>query len=508
MLACRIHAKDDLRIEAVDTPEVGPGQVLLRLGAGGICGSDIHYYYEGRNGSFIVREPLIPGHEASATVAAIGPGVTRVKVGDKVAVSPSHACGRCEGCREGREQLCRNMRFMGSASLYPHVQGMFSEFFVLGERQCYPVAGDVTLGELAFAEPLAVALHAIHRGTDLIGKSVLITGAGTIGCLTVMAARLAGAKSRDGVRHARSAAREGARSGRRPDAARRPRGRRAGDAAVRRLLRGVGQLRGAEVLRGGREARRHHRPGRHAAARAAAVRRQRADGEGARPEAARSAGASSSTGRSDYLSSRRVDVRPLLSGQFPLQDARQGVRAREGQDAEHQGAGRLRLMTCTSSRPQSPTSGGTTMTHIRTSVALDGRRARGGRHRCRRPRGRADQAQVGARLRDERAVPQVVGVGRRTRSRSAATASTRSPSTRPRSSARKPTSTRACSSAPSTSSSPGLSFAARTYPRIGVGYYPFTFRDADHLIAWAKSPAFRELADGYRESPAASRSSR
>ena len=195
MLACRIHAKDDLRIEPVDTPEVGPGQVLLRLGAGGICGSDIHYYYEGRNGSFIVREPLIPGHEASATVAAIGPGVTRVKVGDKVAVSPSHACGRCEGCREGREQLCRNMRFMGSASLYPHVQGMFSEFFVLGERQCYPVAGDVTLGELAFAEPLAVALHAIHRGTDLIGKSVLITGAGTIGCLTVIAARLAGAKS-------------------------------------------------------------------------------------------------------------------------------------------------------------------------------------------------------------------------------------------------------------------------------------------------------------------------
>ena len=92
MLACRIHAKEDLRIEPVAMPDVGPGQVLLRLGAGGICGSDLHYYYEGRNGSFVVREPLIPGHEASATVAAIGPGVTRVKAGDKVAVSPSHAC--------------------------------------------------------------------------------------------------------------------------------------------------------------------------------------------------------------------------------------------------------------------------------------------------------------------------------------------------------------------------------------------------------------------------------
>src|SRR4249920_3906526 len=195
MLACTIHAKEDLRIETLDSPQIGPGQVLIRLGAGGICGSDLHYYYEGRNGSFVVREPLIPGHEASGVVAKVGAGVTRVKPGDKIAVSPSHACGQCDYCREGREQLCRNMRFLGSASIYPHVQGMFSEFFVMGERQCYPVAGDVSLGELAFAEPLAVALHAVKRGTDLLGKSVLITGAGTIGCLTVITARLAGAKS-------------------------------------------------------------------------------------------------------------------------------------------------------------------------------------------------------------------------------------------------------------------------------------------------------------------------
>jgi L-idonate 5-dehydrogenase len=85
------------------------------------------------------------------------------------------------------------MKFLGSASVFPHAQGMFRERFVMDERQCYPVGGDVTLGELAFAEPLAVALHAVHRGSDLLGKSVLVTGAGTIGCLTVMAARLAGA---------------------------------------------------------------------------------------------------------------------------------------------------------------------------------------------------------------------------------------------------------------------------------------------------------------------------
>ena len=174
-------------------PAPGPGEVLLALGAGGICGSDLHYFFEGRNGSFVVREPLIPGHEASATVAAVGAGVTRVEVGDKVAVSPSHACGRCDYCRQGREQLCENMRFLGSASVFPHTQGMFRDHFVMGERQCYPVDSDISLGELAFAEPLAVALHAVNRGGDVLGKSVLITGAGTIGCLTVLAARLAGA---------------------------------------------------------------------------------------------------------------------------------------------------------------------------------------------------------------------------------------------------------------------------------------------------------------------------
>jgi len=195
MLACAIHAKEDLRIETMEMPVIGPSEVLVHLGAGGICGSDLHYYFEGRNGSFVIREPLIPGHEASGVVALVGADVKRVKEGDKVAVSPSHACGRCDYCREGREQLCTNMRFLGSASRFPHVQGMFQEYFVMGERQCYPVAAEVTLGELAFTEPLAVALHAIHRCGDLLGKSVLITGAGTIGCLTVIAARLAGAAS-------------------------------------------------------------------------------------------------------------------------------------------------------------------------------------------------------------------------------------------------------------------------------------------------------------------------
>jgi L-idonate 5-dehydrogenase len=192
-IAARIHAPRDLRLEQERAPELGPHDVELRLGAGGICGSDLHYFQHGRVGAFTVREPLIPGHEASGVVARLGPAVTRVAVGDKVAINPSHPCGRCDYCQAGRLNLCRNMRFLGSASVFPHVQGMFRERFVMGEAQLTPIPEDISLGELACAEPLSIGLHAVHRAGDLLGRTVLITGGGTIGCMSVLAARLAGA---------------------------------------------------------------------------------------------------------------------------------------------------------------------------------------------------------------------------------------------------------------------------------------------------------------------------
>ena len=192
-LTCRIHGAKDLRLEDDAAAELGPHDVEMRLGAGGICGSDLHYFQHGRVGAFVMREPLIPGHEVSGTVARIGAGVTRVKVGDKVAINPSHACGHCDYCNAGRLNLCRNMRFLGSASVYPHVQGMFRERFVMGERQLTPVTEAISLGELACAEPLSIGLHAVHRAGNLTGKTVLVTGGGTIGCMSVIAARLNGA---------------------------------------------------------------------------------------------------------------------------------------------------------------------------------------------------------------------------------------------------------------------------------------------------------------------------
>ncbi len=192
-LTCRIHGAKDLRLEDDAPAELGPTDVEMRLGAGGICGSDLHYYQHGRVGAFVMREPLIPGHEVSGTVARIGSGVTHVKVGDKVAINPSHACGQCDYCLGGRLNLCRNMRFLGSASVYPHVQGMFRERFVMGERQLTPVSEDISLGELACAEPLSIGLHAVHRAGNLTGKTVLVTGGGTIGSMCVIAAKLNGA---------------------------------------------------------------------------------------------------------------------------------------------------------------------------------------------------------------------------------------------------------------------------------------------------------------------------
>jgi L-idonate 5-dehydrogenase len=193
-LACTIHAALDLRLEQETPRPLGATDVLLRLGAGGICGSDLHYYKEGRVGAFVVREPLVPGHEASGIVDSVGSAVTRVKPGQKVAINPSHPCGRCDYCRQGRGNLCRHMYFLGSASIFPHAQGMFRERFVMGEAQLTPITEpEISLGEIACAEPLSIGLHAIHRAGPVLGETVLVTGAGTIGCMSVMAARLAGA---------------------------------------------------------------------------------------------------------------------------------------------------------------------------------------------------------------------------------------------------------------------------------------------------------------------------
>jgi L-idonate 5-dehydrogenase len=194
MRACVIHGAENLRIEQHETPALTPRGVLVRVRAGGICGSDLHYYFEGRNGDFVIREPLVPGHEVAGEVAEVGAEVTRLRAGDRVAIHPGRSCGRCSACREGRGNLCRNVFFMGSASRFPHMQGGFADYVLVDESQCHKVSPDLPFTTTAFAEPLAVALHATMRAGPLLGRSVLITGAGPIGQLVLLAVRRAGAE--------------------------------------------------------------------------------------------------------------------------------------------------------------------------------------------------------------------------------------------------------------------------------------------------------------------------
>jgi len=194
-LACTLHGPLNLTLDPQAVGEPGPGQVRVRLGAGGICGSDLHYYQHGRIGAFAIRAPFVPGHEASGTVDAVGAGVSRLHAGQRVAVNPSHPCGQCRACRAGRANLCDHMVFWGSAAIFPHLPGLFREHFLIGAQQLTPIEEDISLGEIACAEPLSIGLHAVHRAGPLLGRTVLVTGAGTIGCMAVMAARLAGAQT-------------------------------------------------------------------------------------------------------------------------------------------------------------------------------------------------------------------------------------------------------------------------------------------------------------------------
>lgn len=189
----RLYAQRDLKVEEADYAPPGPGEVLLAMAAGGICGSDLHYYQDGGFGPVRVREPIISGHEASGYVKALGDGVEGLTVGQLVAVNPSQPCGHCRFCDIGQPIHCLNMRFMGSAMRLPHENGMFRDRFVVPAIQCHAVGGDVSPGEAACAEPLAVCLHAVSQAGDLSGRSVLVTGAGPIGLLVVAAARHAGA---------------------------------------------------------------------------------------------------------------------------------------------------------------------------------------------------------------------------------------------------------------------------------------------------------------------------
>lgn len=193
--AAVLQAAGDVRVERRDPEPLARDAVLIALAYAGICGTDLHYFRDFANAGFPLHAPVVLGHEASGTVIETGAAVIGLQAGDRVVIDPLMACGACPSCRRGQRNLCERKRYPGSATTVPHIDGFFRERFTVPTSACHRVPADAELAELALVEPLACALHGVARAGAVLGRRVLVTGAGPIGTLAAAGARIAGAGS-------------------------------------------------------------------------------------------------------------------------------------------------------------------------------------------------------------------------------------------------------------------------------------------------------------------------
>lgn len=187
MKSAVFYGKHDLRIEESTIQKVGENEVLIKVKACGVCGTDIHIY-EGDKGAAEVTPPTILGHEFSGVVTGVGSNVQTYKVGDRVCVDPNCYCGTCEPCRNGVAHYCENMIGYGTT-----VNGGFSEYCVVNERQVYKIGDNTSFEEGAMAEPVACCLHGIDMCNIQPGHQVVVIGGGMIGLLMMQLAKISGA---------------------------------------------------------------------------------------------------------------------------------------------------------------------------------------------------------------------------------------------------------------------------------------------------------------------------
>jgi L-iditol 2-dehydrogenase len=188
MRASVLHAPGKLVVEERPVPVPGPREVLVEVGSVGVCGSDVHYYEHGRIGDFVVREPLVLGHEAGGRIISVGEGVEESRVGERVALEPGVPCRRCAHCRTGRYNLCPDVRFLAT----PPVDGAFCEYVVMPDDFAYPVPDSVSDDAAGLIEPLSVGVWANRTARVRPGGSLLVAGAGPIGLLVAQVARALG----------------------------------------------------------------------------------------------------------------------------------------------------------------------------------------------------------------------------------------------------------------------------------------------------------------------------
>ncbi len=195
-MACAVlHGVRDLRIEERPIPKPGPDEVLVRIARVGVCGSDVHYYTRGRIGDYVVRAPMILGHESAGTVVSVGREVKGFAEGDRVTIEPGYTCRKCFYCKSGHYNLCPDVTFMAT----PPVDGAFCEYVAWPADFCFALPDTLTFAEGAMMEPLSVGLWAAERGSVQPGDAVAIFGCGPIGLLTMQACRVAGATTIIGV---------------------------------------------------------------------------------------------------------------------------------------------------------------------------------------------------------------------------------------------------------------------------------------------------------------------
>lgn len=183
MKAAQILKPGDTRVTSVPEPAIGPDDVLIRVRAGGICGTDVHIF----KGEYEAIYPLIPGHEFSGEVAAVGASVTRFKAGDRVTADPNIPCNRCSFCQRNEPNQCRNLKAVGVTR-----DGAFAEYVSVHEGNVFPI-GTMSFKAAALIEPLACVVWGLKRVEIQAGDSVLVFGAGPMGCLLAQAAHHAGA---------------------------------------------------------------------------------------------------------------------------------------------------------------------------------------------------------------------------------------------------------------------------------------------------------------------------
>lgn len=180
-----------LTVEEVPLPPVAADEVLIKIAAIGVCGSDTHYYRHGRIGDFVVDGPLILGHECSGTIVAVGEEVPQSRVGERVAIEPQRNCRRCRECRAGRYNLCPNMEFYAT----PPIDGAFAEYAVIRTEFAHTVPDSLSDEAAALLEPLSVAITTMRKAGIVPGSSILIAGAGPIGIICAQAAKAFGASN-------------------------------------------------------------------------------------------------------------------------------------------------------------------------------------------------------------------------------------------------------------------------------------------------------------------------